>query len=563
MVKIDYEMLKEKKSTGWLRAYLGDYISHCLFRGDVMKPENLPYDLQYIMHDIGCPLGDIWKYADITNSLHRWHTYTEPSMMELLAEEPDLWKEHVKQLPPQQRKLLPYSYDFLARWDQKIPTPETHWEFHHPDFTFRLWLQRAGRGTGKTFSLVQMVREAIKRKRRTIYVAARTSSDVEDTLIAEGFNLYMPDWEYDPGTDLRRGHNPQIRHKSGAIIRFRTGQKGDTFRGPNADFVAFDELPTYEDAEDVYAQASLMNRKGKPDGFPMFFVATTPRNIGLMKDIEATKSTIIHSVPSTVNVSNLNPEWMEDMLARYAGTDNKLGLQELYAMYVDDDGEALFSEKSFLDYNICKVSSFDEFRKSLSRVVIAMDPSFALDHNDKASDETGIMAIGKIGGMNKFVVIEDKSGRRTPGNQARTALELRDKYDAEAIVYEVNGGGKLVPTWFRGLHRDVTPYLRKVNSVGKKHERASGISGYYAAGHVFHARWKAPGARDHDLKIYEDQLLNMNFDGYAGSGSPDHADAGVIGIRYLAGIDKAIVDTRAFVSNDVREQLMEMGYGRN
>lgn len=153
----------------------------------------------------------------------------------------------------------------------------------------------------------------------------------------------------------------------------------------------------------------------------------------------------------------------------------------------------------------------------VERVVIAVDPAVSAE---SGSDEHGIIVCGQNG--NDAYVLEDGSTRGTPRQWATRVVALFDKYEADAIVIEVNQGGDMVKETINGV-RPGLPVIEVRASKGK-HVRAEPISAMYALGRVHHA-----GTFD---KL-EGQMCQMTAAGYEGNGSPDRVDALVWGMTEL------------------------------
>jgi phage terminase large subunit-like protein len=113
-------------------------------------------------------------------------------------------------------------------------------------------------------------------------------------------------------------------------------------------------------------------------------------------------------------------------------------------------------------------------------------------------------------------VLEDGSLRGSPQQWATRAVQLYDKWDADAIVVERNQGGDMCREVIRTV-RPTIPIVEVVATRGK-HVRAEPIAALYAAGRISHVG---------TFPVLENQLCLITSAGYEGDGSPDHADANI------------------------------------
>lgn len=146
----------------------------------------------------------------------------------------------------------------------------------------------------------------------------------------------------------------------------------------------------------------------------------------------------------------------------------------------------------------------------MGRVVVGIDPAVT---NENGSDQHGIVVAG-VGEDGRGYVLDDFSRNGTPQQWATTAIAAYDKWEADAIVVEVNQGGDMVTHTLRSVRPGVR--IREVRATRGKHVRAEPISAMYQLGRVSHV-----GA----FPELEAQMCQMTAAGYEGSGSPDRVDA--------------------------------------
>ena len=152
---------------------------------------------------------------------------------------------------------------------------------------------------------------------------------------------------------------------------------------------------------------------------------------------------------------------------------------------------------------------------NLRRVVVGVDPSGCSGPEDERSDEVGIV-VGGIDDDGKLYLLADRSGRYSPEQWGRVAINAMREFRADRIVGESNFGGDMVRSVIQTADRNA-PYFHVSASRGKV-QRAEPVAALYEQGRVFHV------GRHERL---EDQLLSFTTAGYIGERSPDRADAWV------------------------------------
>ena len=146
----------------------------------------------------------------------------------------------------------------------------------------------------------------------------------------------------------------------------------------------------------------------------------------------------------------------------------------------------------------------------MARIVVAVDPAVSAE---EGSNEHGIIVAG-IGSDGQGYVLDDVSTRGGPHQWAERAVAAYDRYEADAVVIEINQGGDMA----RYTLKTVRPNLPviEVRATRGKHVRAEPIAALYKTGKVSHVG---------TFPVLEDQLCLMTAGGYEGEGSPDHCDA--------------------------------------
>jgi phage terminase large subunit-like protein len=147
-----------------------------------------------------------------------------------------------------------------------------------PALPYEGWLVLAGRGWGKTRTGAELARaEAESGLSRRIALVAETSADGRDVIVEgeSGILACSPPWArpvYEPS-------KRRLTWPNGAIATLYDAREPDQLRGPQHDFVWFDELAKYRYAEAVFDMAMFGLRLGE---HPRWLITTTPRPISLI-----------------------------------------------------------------------------------------------------------------------------------------------------------------------------------------------------------------------------------------------------------------------------------------
>jgi phage terminase large subunit-like protein len=206
---------------------------------------------------------------------------------------------------------------------------------------------------------------------------------------------------------------------------------------------------------------------------PRIVVSTTPKPGPLLKSILNSPTTVTTRARTADNVANLDKSTLAYLHDRYGNT--RLGRQELDGELLEDAEGALWS-RNLID--ACRIRRGDA--PDMQRIVVAIDPPGA---SGKGSAECGIV-IGGIGRDRHGYIITDLSGRYTPEQWARRAVDAYRGYKADRIVAEQNYGGAMVESTIRNV--DPNAPVRMVIATRGKQLRAEPISALYEQRRVHH-----------------------------------------------------------------------------
>lgn len=386
----------------------------------------------------------------------------------------------------------------LSDWRGFLARPEQI----APDGDWDIWIALAGRGFGKTRMGSEWVREQVEEGSQRLALIGETQRDLEKVMIEGDSGLLSVCPE---GFIKKYTKKPvEIVFSTGAIAHGYNATAPDQLRGPQFDAAWSDELAKWRYARETWDQLQFGLRLGD---HPRQLVTTTPRPIQVIKDILAGLEgrVVVTRGRTTDNRSNLTDAFIAKIEARYANT--RLGRQELNGEVLGDLPGALWQQSQIDLYRVTQAPD-------LGRVLVAVDP--AVTSGDEA-DETGIVVGGEgqeQGEQRKGYVLEDGSMRGTPNEWARRAVALHHKYQADAIVAEVNNGGEMVAQTIKAV--DPSVKVIEVRASRGKHVRAEPISALYEQGRIHHVGCFAQ---------LETQLTQFTSAGYEGDTSPDRGDA--------------------------------------
>ena len=419
-----------------------------------------------------------------------------------------------------------------------------------PEGDWRIWLLLAGRGFGKTRTGAEHIIDRVQTgAARRIALVAPTAGDGRDVMVEgdSGILACSP-------PSFRPRYFPSKRRvvwPNGAIATVYSAEEPKRLRGPQFDYAWCDEPAAWEYPE-AWDQLMFGLRLGKD---PRAVVTTTPRPIPLIRgwlarsanpaDVRITRGSTFD------NAANLPSAFLGQLLDVYRGT--RLGRQELYAEVLDEVLGALWTRANIIEHRR------PEAKGPFRRIVIAVDPAVT---SEEDSDETGIVVVGLGADDRHAFVLEDLTGRFTPDGWARRAITAYQKWNADAIVAEVNNGGDLVQFTVDTVAQTMTRpdgglgvivRYKAVHASRGKTRRAEPIAALYEQGRVHHV-----GALG-TLQQLEDELCT--FDPITGKStvtdqltgqlkgvSPNRLDANVWGLTELIEFMRPVHDLgiRAF-----------------
>ena len=228
-----------------------------------------------------------------------------------------------------------------------------------PPGNWQIWLLLAGRGFGKTRTIVEWAQEKAMATKSRGNIVASTSSDGRDVLVdgPRGFLAVCdpaPEWE----PSKRR-----LTWINGSTATLFSAEEPARLRGPQCHWAIADELAAW-----VYPEAWDHLLFGLRLGVnPQVAVATTPRPTALIKSLIKDPTAHVTRGSTYDNRANLAKQFIDNVISRYEGT--RMGRQELNAEILDDAPGAMW-KRDQIDKN-----RLADGPKSYRRLLVAIDPA--------------------------------------------------------------------------------------------------------------------------------------------------------------------------------------------
>lgn len=438
-------------------------------------------------------------------------------------------QEVLLQLPDQTVLALMYDWEFWARPEQLEPS--TPW---------LVWMLLTGRGFGKTRTGAETVRKYVKQGRaKAIGLVAPTTADVRDTMLGlkpgaeSGLLQVCPPWDrpvYRPSyRDVVWPATNGPHSHGGASATIFSGEEPNRLRGPQHDFVWWDEPSATDHPDEVEAMLLFGLRLGEAKLLMTGTPLPIPLITRLRRDAEKTKSnpalgTYI-TTGSMYDNTFLAPSAIVNLRRKYEGT--RMGRQEIYGEVLDDNPDALWTQRMVDDDRMHPADFAAQVASGairLRRLVVAVDPAGT---STKDSNLTGIsVAVIDDRSPSHAYVLDDATMLARPDAWARKSVQLLKFHAGDRIVGEKNYGGDMVENTIRQVDPNVP--FRAVTASRGKIIRAEPVSALYEQHRVHHVSLMGPADPDvpnnpNHLAALEEQMTT--YDGDPKKTSPDRLDA--------------------------------------
>jgi phage terminase large subunit-like protein len=393
-------------------------------------------------------------------------------------------------------------WTLFGRVDQKLGDPP-----HKP-----VWLVLGGRGAGKTRTGAEWVKGMAlgqepyaQAATQRIALVGETQGQVRDVMIegVSGLLSIHTRWERPTWYPSRR----RLEWPNGAIAQVFSAEDPEGLRGPQFGAAWSDELAKWPNLQEAWDMLQFGLRLGDR---PRQIVTTTPRPVPLIKRLLADPEVAVSRAATSANRFHLAADFIRSVTQSYGGT--RLGRQELDGELVEESADALWTRAMI---EACR----EREAPALARIVVAVDPPAS---SSARADSCGLVVAG-LDSDGRGHVLEDGtvSGAR-PHEWAAKAVALYRRFEADALVVEVNQGGEMATAVIREVDAGVP--VSAVRATRGKYLRAEPIAALYAQGRVRHA-----GA----FPALEDEMCDFGPGGLSSGRSPDRLDALVWALTHL------------------------------
>lgn len=270
------------------------------------------------------------------------------------------------------------------------------------------WLALGGRGAGKTRLGAEWVRALVHGRGpyadagcRRIALVGESEHDVREVMIEgpAGLLRTSPSAERPLWTSSRG----RLEWRNGAVAEAFSADDPESLRGPQFDAAWCDELAKWRYVDAAFDMLQFGLRLGKR---PRQLITTTPRPIALLKRLLSDPRCAVTRAATIANAAHLSPAFLDEVLARYAGT--RLGRQEIDGEIIEDRPDALWSRAMIEAARVAVAPA-------LARIVVGIDPPAS---SRPGADACGIVAAGRAED-GCIYVLEDAKSLSRPSSPGR------------------------------------------------------------------------------------------------------------------------------------------------
>lgn len=373
-----------------------------------------------------------------------------------------------------------------------------------PPEDYFVWLLLAGRGSGKTRSGAEDIWFPASQSEQRIAVVGPTSNDVRKTCF-EGESGLLNVIPQELIKQYNRSGAGELWLTSGSYFVGYSAEEPERLRGPQHHRAWCDELAAWRYLEETWDQLLFGLRLGSN---PNIIVTTTPKPVGLVRQLVASNDTFISRASTFDNAKNLPKKILDKLRAKFEGT--RLGRQELSAEILDDNPNALWSIRQLDELRVQKAPT-------LKRIVVAVDPPAS---SGPEADECGIVVMGvdfgERGYEHGYVLADMTVQGLSPEGWSAVVRTAYRSWDADVVVAEVNNGGDMVESVIRAADPSIP--VKKVHATRGKVRRAEPVAMLYEQKRVHHVGTHGS---------LEDQMsdFSVDFDTRVMGYSPDRVDS--------------------------------------
>lgn len=424
----------------------------------------------------------------------------------------------------------------MLSWRQVIARPKqlqpAEWNVPNSEDGPDVWFLLGGRGGGKTRTGAETLGQWAQSFPKTRWCCLAPTLKACRTVMFEGESGLLntiPEAAM-LGNSVDKAWNKstlELQLRNQTIISGYSSEKPGRLRGPQFHGSWVDEPGELKDKDELPLELGttysnlVLGLRLKADGLgkARSLITGTPLPCGLLSgDSESPglltgfedQDVFINRMSSRDNLDNLSPIYRK-LVNRLAGT--RIGRQEIEAELLTDVPGALWRQAWIIVDDEALLPGF-RFR----HVVVGVDPAGSKHKN---SDETGIIVAG-VDDRERIWVLEDVSGRYSPGEWASTVWDAALRWNADTIVFEKNYGGDMgeeIMRLYRGDAPHTTARVQTVSATVGKEARAKPVSLLYEPSEGFPAGSRVRHAKP--FPLLTDQLVKFT----KSSVNDDRADA--------------------------------------
>lgn len=342
----------------------------------------------------------------------------------------------------------------------------------------RYYVITGGRASGKSFAVTDATAQYLTLPKQVILFTRYTMTSARLSIIPEfEEKLWLRGDEYAQQFVIDATQITIPATKSKCIfsgIKTSSGTQTARLKGiKNLSTWVFDEAEEMVDYEEFQVINETIRAKNA-DNRVIIVMNPSHKEHFVYKEFVKTQredTTFIHTTYLD-NVHNLS----ESYLAEIERTKqlNPKRYRHIFLGEWLDEAEGVLWNNEIIE--LCRVYN----KPKLKAIVVAIDPAITANEN---SDETGIVVCG-IDHNGVGYVLDDVSGKYSPGEWAKTAKLAADKWGADKYVAEKNQGGDMVKHIIR--QNDQTRKIKMVTATKGKLLRAEPIYSLYEQGKVKH-----------------------------------------------------------------------------
>lgn len=229
------------------------------------------------------------------------------------------------------------------------------------------------------------------------------------------------------------------------------------------------------------------------------------------------------------NAANLDPAY----IASLDNAPERYRKRFFEGQYVDEVEGALWTMEA-IDHARCLPEDVPE---TLTRAVVAIDPSGTKGEIDDRSNDVGIVVCARsgVGAAAVGYLLDDKTCNLPPEGWGKVAIAAYREWSCDRIIAEANFGGDMVRAVIDAAARSMgmrPPPVELVRASRGKAVRAEPVS--VLTGRQVSGGWEGDAVRHAgSFPELEEELLNFSVHGYLGPSSPNRADAYVWAMTHL------------------------------